>query len=118
MQAPLDELYFTWLYSQVADPRVKNPSRTYWRMLKLLFVKEFVWIVPNDDNRIEDGKDLRLEFVDQQKIMNVDFGWMHLGCSMLELLVALSRRLSFEARSEERRVGKEGGSGWLRSHWS
>jgi len=97
MSKPLDELYFVWLYSQVGDPNLKNPSRTYWRMLRQLYVKEFVWIIPNDDNRIEDGKDLRYEFVDEKELKNVDSMWMQLGCSVLELLVALSRRLSFEA---------------------
>lgn len=102
MSEPLDELYFKWLYSQVADSSIKNPSRTYWRMLKQLYTKEFVWIIPNDDNRIQDGKDLRYEFVDEQELENVDAGWMQLGCSMLEMLVALSRRLSFETDREPR----------------
>lgn len=102
MTAPLDELYFRWLYDQVADSHVDIPSRTYWRLLKLLYTKEFVWFVPNDDNRIEDGKDLRNEFVDQVNLKSVDRGWMRLGCSFLELLIGLSRRLSFEADREPR----------------
>jgi len=100
VKAPIDELYFNWLYSQVADPRVKILSRTYWRLMKILYQKEFFWTVPNDDNRIEDGKDLRHEFVAQEQLENVDLGWMQLGCSFLELLVALSRRLAFEAEGE------------------
>jgi hypothetical protein len=102
MKAPLDELYFTWLYSQVADTTIKTPSRTYWGMCRQLYTKEFVWFVPNDDNRIEDGKDLRYEFVDDQKLNDVDESWLHLGCSMLELLVGLSRRLAFEAEGQPR----------------
>lgn len=102
MSEPLDELYFVWLYNQVGDSEIKNPSRTYWRMLKQLYTKEFVWIIPNDDNRIADGKDLRQEFADKAKLKNVDETWMRFGCSMLELIVALSRRLSFEAEGEPR----------------
>jgi hypothetical protein len=102
VKAPLDELYFRWLYGQVANSSVDIPSRTYWRLLKLLYTKEFVWFVPNDDNRIEDGKDLRYEFADQERLEIVDRGWLHLGCSFLELLIALSRRLSFEAEGEPR----------------
>lgn len=102
MDAPLDELYFNWLYKQVANPVVKNPNRTYWRLFKLLFTKEFVWLVPNDDNRVEDGKDLRYEFIDQSELTDVDPGWIHLGCSMLEMLVAVSRRLTFEADGRSR----------------
>lgn len=102
MSQPLDELYFTWLYSQVADTRIKNPARTYWRMLKVLFTTEFVWYVPNDDNRMEDGRDLRCEFADRERLKDIDSSWMNLGCSMFELLIALSRRLSFEAEGESR----------------
>jgi len=46
---PLDELYFTWLYSQVGSVRTRNPARTYWSLLRYLYTKEFVWIIPNDD---------------------------------------------------------------------
>lgn len=102
MKAPLDELYFVWLYDQVGDSKVKSPTRTYWRLLKLLFIKEFVWFVPNDDNRIEDGKDLRYEFVEKTGLKDVDQNWIQLGCSVLELMIALSRRLAFEAEGEPR----------------
>jgi len=102
MDAPLDELYFVWLYNQVGDSEAKDPSRTYWVMLKQLYCKEFVWLIPNDDNRVEDGKELRYEFVDQSGLNDVDRNWIDLGCSMLELLIALSRRLSFEAEKKPR----------------
>jgi hypothetical protein len=102
MEQPLDELYFQWLYSQVGDPRIKNPNRTYWKLLLQLYKKEFIWFVPNDDNRIEDGKDLRYEFVDAAELQDVDLDWVRLGCSMLELLIGLSRRLAFEAEGEPR----------------
>lgn len=100
MNAPLDELYFTWLYSQVGDVEIADPSKTYWNLLRLLFKKEFVWVIPNDDNRLEDGRDLRIEFLVDERIEDEDSDWMHMGCSMLEMLVALSRRLSFEAEGE------------------
>lgn len=100
MKKPLDELYFTWLYGQVGDVEIKNPSRTYWKMLKHLYTKEFVWIIPNDDNRIEDGRDLRQEFVDDLRLRHIDQDWMGLPCSVLELMIVLSRRLAFEAEGE------------------
>jgi hypothetical protein len=97
---PLDELYLQWLYSQVGSVKNRNPSRSYWKILRKLFTKEFVWIVPNDDNRAEDGRDLRLEFLEEYDVRDADATWMRLGCSMLELLIGLSRRLSFEAEGE------------------
>lgn len=93
---PLEEGYFRWLYGQVSDVRLRNPSRTYWSLLKLLHTKEFVWIVPNDDNRLEDGCQLRHEFLMDHEVWDMDPNWLSLGCSMLEMLIALSRHLAFE----------------------
>jgi hypothetical protein len=102
MSEPLDESYLVWLYRQVADSNAKDPSLTYWNLLRTLFKQEFVWVVPNDDNRLEDGKDLRLEFLRESHIdhADVDDDWIGLGCSVLELMVGLSRRLAFEADGE------------------
>jgi len=95
MSAPPDELYFPWLYAQVASVDIADPSRTYWELLRKLYNKEFIWFVPNDDNRAEDGRELRHEFM-QSTGVSVDDDWLHLGCSILEMLIALSRRLWFE----------------------
>jgi len=101
MNKPLDELYFIWLYSQVGSVDDNNPSRSYWRLLKHLYIKEFVWIIPNDDNRAEDGRFLKLDFLDEEHIDNVDPGWFEVPSSMFELLIGLSRRLSFVADGGE-----------------
>lgn len=101
MSEPLDEQYLIWLYHQVASVRLKNPARTYWSLLRLLFRKEYVWLVPNDDNRVEDGRDLRHEFIEENHV-NPDPEWMGIGCSMLEMLIGLSRRLAFESEGESR----------------
>lgn len=93
---PLDELYLKWLYRQVADP---DQDLTFWNVLRILFTTEFVWIVPNDENRISDGKALREEFLDTQgiRLRRSELHWIELGCSMLELMVGLARRLEYEA---------------------
>lgn len=96
MTVELDELYFTWLYSQVDNPNIANPSRTYWKLFRILYKTEFIWFIPHDDNRVEDGKELRYEFVNESELSDVDIGWLHLGCSVFEMMVGLSRRLSFE----------------------
>lgn len=97
----LDEAYLQWLYSQVVGSvRLRHSSHTYWELLKILYTKEFIWIVPNDDNRVEDGKCLRYEFVEELELDDVDKNWMELGCSFLEMLIGLSRRLSFEDGGE------------------
>lgn len=101
MNVQLEELYLRWLYSQISPVTVKNPERTYWLFARDLFQKEFFWYIPNDDNRIADGLDLRDEFLDIREI-EADDDWLSLGCSMLELLVALSRRFAFMADGEPR----------------
>jgi hypothetical protein len=102
VKSPLDELYLTWLYGQVANVNETDPSQTYWGLFKQLYTTEFVWLVPHDDNRIEDGKHLRLEFAGQLDLDDIEPGWVSLGCSMLELYLGLARRLSFQAGGEAR----------------
>jgi hypothetical protein len=97
---PLDELYLQWLYSQVGSVKLKNPSRTHWKLLKQLYQKEIVWVIPNDDDRLADGRDLRIEFLHDAELNRPEDAWMEMGCSFLELLIALSRRLSFMAEGE------------------
>lgn len=65
----------------------------------------FVWFVPKDDNRVEDGRDLRRTFQEEEGVSlsknEVDL-WHRVPCSFLEMLIALSRRLAFEAGGEPR----------------
>ena len=68
--------------------------------MKQLYVKEFVWLIANDDNRAEDGKELRYEFINEQGIDEVDQAWLDLGCSVLEMMIALARRAAFESDDE------------------
>ena len=95
MSHDLDELYFQWLYSLTGSVKLRDKKKTHWTLLRQLFKKEFVWIVPNDDNRVEDGRDLRFVFSDATGVA-LDQEWMDLGCSMLEMLIALAHRLQFE----------------------
>lgn len=96
----LDDAYFEWLYSQIGALRNRNPTRNYWRLCRKLYTTEFVWFVPNDDNRVEDGKELRLEFLESTGYRlrgHQDREWMSLGCSMFEMLIALARLAAFES---------------------
>lgn len=90
-----EEQYFDWLKSQVGIEYGRNTSKTYDELLKCLFAKEFVWIIPNDDNRMEDGLDLRTEFLGGRH-----YEILQQGVSILEVIVALSRRLAFNAEGD------------------
>jgi hypothetical protein len=93
-----DDRYLDWLYGQVVEVRPREPFRTYWTLLTQLYRIEFTWFVPNDDNRAADGLELRREWMAEFGIES-DRDWFELGCSFLELLVGLSRRLAFETEA-------------------
>lgn len=96
MNGTIDDRYFEWLYSHVASVRNRNPERSFWDLTRTLYTTEFVWFVPNDDNRIMDGLALRQEFLDRYgEKVNPD--WANMGCSFLEMFIALARRASYEA---------------------
>lgn len=92
----LDDRYLEWLYGLVGAVSNRNPDRSYWNLAKQLYTKPFTWFVANDDNRAEDGRDLRYEFLADQEL-DRDRDWLELDCSIFEMLIALSRRMAFEA---------------------
>jgi hypothetical protein len=94
---PLDELYFTWLYEQVADPDFEDEGLTYWEVLKVLFKTDFAFVIRMDENRVEDGKALRRKFIAEQSLSGVPDHWIEIGCSVLELMLGLAERLEFLA---------------------
>ena len=94
MSAPVDELYFRWLYAQVANPRKRRQTEKYWTLLRKLFTTEYVWLLANDDNRATDGRDLRYEFLSCWG-HEAEQSWHELGCSVLEFSIALARRMYY-----------------------
>lgn len=57
-------------------------------------------IVSYDENRIADAKDLRYAFLAENEDEQGSLEWMRMPCSMLELLVILSRLAAFETDDE------------------
>jgi hypothetical protein len=99
----LDEQYFEWLYKQVADPDIEEPSLTNRGLLNLFFRTEFIWVagVRKDEKRIKDGKALRYEFLRSGEApVGVPPEWMNYGCSVLELMIGLARRIVDMAEGE------------------
>lgn len=89
-QAFPDDKYLDALYSLVLPKTNKNPYRSYYLLFEQMHKKEFSWFIPNDDNRVEDGLELRY------KLLGVsDKG--DDPCSFLEMLIALSQRAAFES---------------------
>jgi hypothetical protein len=95
MSGPLEDLYLNWLCAKVVNMK-DLPDPTYWKLLKKLHHTEFVWLISGDDNRAEDGKELRLEFIFQAEIPDDPYWRIEVGCSILEMLIAFARRAEFE----------------------
>lgn len=93
----LDERYLTWLVRQVEPVTNLNPVRSHWVLCSEMYKKEFTWFIPNDDNRLYDGLDIRQEFVDEEEGGDVSGIWLSEACSFLEMVIALSRRMAFES---------------------
>jgi hypothetical protein len=98
----LDEAYLTWLYGLVTSVQNRNPALNHWQLLGQMYTKQFEGYVPNDDNRAADGKDLRIRFLQSTGYpLNDPYGlWFDLGCSLLEMIIALAERVSFEDEAQ------------------
>lgn len=93
---PLEDLYFDWLCARVMLPHsVKYVN--YNGLLQVLHRTEFVWVVSGDDNRAEDGIELRSDFLRETHFYQ-DPMWLDVPCSMLEMLIALAYRAAFQTR--------------------
>lgn len=95
-ESSIDERYLNWLYDQFASVKTRHKQRSFRSLFRQLHSTIFVAIVGHDENRIADAKDLRYEFLADDEDEQGDLDWMRSPCSMLELLVILSRFASFE----------------------
>jgi hypothetical protein len=85
---PLEDAYFRWLCAQVLeDPR----GADYYDLLRILQSTEFFATVPGDFNRVEEGLEVRKDFLRASQAPY--YGeWDHIGCSVLELMIGFARR--------------------------
>lgn len=92
---PLEERYFSWLYSKVRPPKKKTAQ--YLELCAFMHRIEFDFSVPMDDNRAADGQQLRKEFMELHEDLN-NFNqreWLGMEASVFEVLVALAERAEF-----------------------
>jgi hypothetical protein len=115
----LEEMYFVWLKLQINFNyrRVRNSNAPQFTMLTMaMWEKPFPWVVPYDENRIQDGFELRYHFLQDEnyalsfrelqdlygeKILIASISEFRARpCRILEVLIALSRRLEFMEGSD------------------
>lgn len=91
MEEPLEETYFNWLCAKVS----LNKGPMYLDLMRILHKTEFVWIIPGDRNRAEDGQELRLNFL-REAFIKRNEAWLQDPCSILEFLIAFANRAYFQ----------------------
>lgn len=90
----VEERYFRWLYSHIGALSDLNPAHSHWVLAEKLHRRIFEPILPNDENRADDGSDLRDDFCDEYGSWE-DSRFIFEPCSVLEMLIALARRMDF-----------------------
>ena len=63
----LNNLYFEWMY-QLVDGEGYSEGLSYRKLFKHLHETEFIFSVPMDANRADDGTDLRYRFAYEKKL--------------------------------------------------
>ena len=88
----LREEYFSWLYRQVGNQR---PTRM--KLCRELHDIKFRWFIENDDNRFEDGLNLRREYIEQEGLDEDHLevkGFLKGDCTFLEMMIGLAKRMN------------------------
>ena len=95
MHNRIRESYFEWLLKMI------KPTTNYRSLLEMLFNIDFVSMVPMDNNRISDGNLLRHEYIREKNYQSyyIEYLGEH-GCSVLEMMIALSRRIEVDIMSD------------------
>lgn len=94
---PIENLYFNWLCAKVKSAKDRN----YDDLLRILYSTEFLWVIRGDENREADGLELREDFMIESEV-EYEPDWYDSPCSVLEMLVALAKRASYQTGMSKR----------------
>lgn len=82
--------YFEWIYNLMCEGRFAK-TITYRQLFTFLHDVEFVYFVPHDENRAQDGIDLRYRYCVLHNCEDLEC-YLDGPCSVLEMMVALAIR--------------------------
>lgn len=86
----IEDVYYDWIYQKVSDRRYDR----YGELIYKLHNTEFYYVMDEDENRYEDGINLREKFAYEIGINIDDYrDAFDFNCTILEMMVALSIRL-------------------------
>ena len=96
---PLDEQYLEWLIGMTVHDGAP-PLNDY--VYRLLYKTPFEYIIANDYNRAWEGIALRFKYLGNPSYPydRETQEWLELECSVLEMMVALSLRASYQSGDE------------------
>lgn len=99
MSELLDDRYLDWLYAMVG---LQEENVHHYHLMKQLLSREFVYMpaAVGDGNRAADGMYLRRQFAKSDISIRPDEDWFKIACSILEMMIGLSRHLAFNAEGE------------------
>ena len=85
--------YFEWMYRLIFSEKYSR-KLSYRKLLGRLHGTEFIFSIPMDENRAEDGMDLRYRFGYENHILGPEIAEYldDRPCSVLEMMIALSIR--------------------------
>ena len=109
----LKDLYFDWMYKIVFDDEFTK-HLSYRKLMHFLDDTDFTYLIDRDDNRFEDGIDLRYRFGYENEYSNSMIA-SYLDtrpCSVLEMMIALSLRLEEHIMDDPRFGNRTGQWFW------
>ena len=83
--------YFEWIYNLVCGERFSE-KLSYKKLLMHLHNTDFIYRIPKDGNRAQDGIDLRYRFAYEYTDIEDADSYLKGPCSVLEMMVALAVR--------------------------
>lgn len=98
--------YFDWLCEMVCEDRFSTQI-SYKKLLTFLYETDFRYSILKDQNRAEDGMDLRYRFSLHSGIEDAEL-YLDGNCSVLEMMIALAIRCE-ETLMDDPRIGNRTG---------
>lgn len=92
--------YFEWLCAKIGIKDVKKSD--YKTLLIALYLKKFYFMNPMDDNRAEDGKELRLLYLEEEKLPK-GTSVPDEQCRLLELFVGFAMRIERDILHDDKK---------------
>ena len=98
----VEEYYFDWLYNNICMMRAHDDI-SYYKILRLLFNRDFSFVLQMDGNRAADGIELRYYFdIDTNPDTALATNTIQKTCSVLEMMYSLAMKIENEIMDDLR----------------